>query len=453
MGGATSKFEETDWSKSDGKLESREDTLDGRFPTGEHGVYYLTKRGLSQREFDVTDDDQNLLYSTKAVPGTLACFDICGREINQYLLRVNVDIARRYWMVYRYNAPSFQGQKPDDEATQKVAVEFAERQEPCSTPVLFRKACITVSWSRYMAVAAMFGAPTVDMLLPNSKDQGEADSSHGGDDSLFMEASKIASRMVRRTGCNEDEGDISDTKEEPDFIADEPIRLSYSMPELYEPPSRDFSDDPEEIPSSATARSEPEVEEPFRITAESSQNVKAWINKQSKQIREKSKHYLNQAKAKAPEVDPLEGVIRLNKPLILCQEIYNKIIGNHQTSLVSKDEVLELLKEDMAQHLAEHPEDSNTQGGDNLLLSAEELVLSSESPDDGKSNGLLRGGETKCKDEVEQPLVAYWWWENTLRTHKMKMHVAKGVDLSLHVVLAIIVNQVRYERNAIAMTV
>jgi hypothetical protein len=35
----------------------------------------------------------------------------------------------------------------------------------------------------------------------------------------------------------------------------------------------------------------------------------------------------------------------------------------------------------------------------------------------------------------------------------MKMHLAKGSDLSLHIVLAIIVNQVRYERNALAMTI
>ena len=53
----------------------------------------------------------------------------------------------------------------------------------------------------------------------------------------------------------------------------------------------------------------------------------------------------------------------------------------------------------------------------------------------------------------EQPLIGYWAWENTLRTHKMKMHLAKGSDLALHIVLAVLVNQLRYERNAIAIAV
>ena len=53
----------------------------------------------------------------------------------------------------------------------------------------------------------------------------------------------------------------------------------------------------------------------------------------------------------------------------------------------------------------------------------------------------------------EESLIGYWKWENTFTVHKMKMHVAKGSDLALHCVMAIIVNQVRYERNAIAMTV
>jgi hypothetical protein len=72
---------------------------------------------------------------------------------------------------------------------------------------------------------------------------------------------------------------------------------------------------------------------------------------------------------------------------------------------------------------------------------------------DVDADGEQRNGNAEQEPEQDQPLVGYWSWDNTLRVHKMKMHLAKGSDLSLHIVLAIIVNQVRYERNAVAMTI
>jgi hypothetical protein len=57
------------------------------------------------------------------------------------------------------------------------------------------------------------------------------------------------------------------------------------------------------------------------------------------------------------------------------------------------------------------------------------------------------------EEEKPQPLIAYWTWKNTYTVHKMQMDLSKNSDLALHVVLAILVNQVRYERNALAMTV
>jgi len=214
-------------------------------------------------------------------------------------------------------------------------------------------------------------------------------------------------------------------------------------------------------------------------------------------------------------LDPSEGIMHLEKPLLLCQEIYTRIIGNHQTSLVSKETVLDLLQQDNAQHATEHPEETDdtyapimtTDENDDsegievnaagvTLLDGEHLFTvegndensSSESPNEKKetetSSSPVRSeiasdteataaspgsGVSEHKEDVlvdtddeeeiirvpeeDQPLVGYWLWENTLRTHKIKMHVAKGTDLALHVVLAIITNQVRYERNAIAMTI
>ena len=49
MGGATSKYEETDWIQADGKLKGAEETIDGRPPTTQYGVYYVTKTKMNQR--------------------------------------------------------------------------------------------------------------------------------------------------------------------------------------------------------------------------------------------------------------------------------------------------------------------------------------------------------------------------------------------------------------------
>jgi hypothetical protein len=88
MGGARSKFEQTDWATADGKLTGGvSDTVDGSQPTNAFGIYYLTKTGLNQREFEVTDLDKNLLYTTKCVPGTLCWFDVYGKGMNECLLR------------------------------------------------------------------------------------------------------------------------------------------------------------------------------------------------------------------------------------------------------------------------------------------------------------------------------------------------------------------------------
>ena len=49
MGGAKSKFEQTDWIRADGGLSSVADTIDGQPPTSAYGVYYVTKTKMNQR--------------------------------------------------------------------------------------------------------------------------------------------------------------------------------------------------------------------------------------------------------------------------------------------------------------------------------------------------------------------------------------------------------------------
>lgn len=59
MGGAKSKFEQTDWIRSTGKLTNREQTIDGSPPTAAYGVYYLTKNRLNQREVSLFRPSEN----------------------------------------------------------------------------------------------------------------------------------------------------------------------------------------------------------------------------------------------------------------------------------------------------------------------------------------------------------------------------------------------------------
>ena len=58
--------------------------------------------------------------------------------------RIQVDLSRRYWIVYRTGEPSFPGQLADREATDKFATEPGHAFS--STPFLFRKCCITVRY-------------------------------------------------------------------------------------------------------------------------------------------------------------------------------------------------------------------------------------------------------------------------------------------------------------------
>jgi hypothetical protein len=740
MGGTTSKLEATDWLRADGKIQSTCHTLDGAIPTIQYGIYYLTKKAvMTQREYDVTDENHNLLYTTRAVPGTIACFDVLGPGIDDFRLRVTVDIARRYWIVYRSATPYFDGQRYDIAAKEKLLSEVYDDHTTVNSSSLYRCACITVSWSRYMAVVVQYGAPTAELLVAyNKESRGRTFSNIDSSDfaisntqpDMFGEASKIAARMRRRTSSTEqdlipqastnDDGVIVPSKDSGDTtnrrhdhcpqvsLLDEDdsevtvddgadchsslaetysikensnmsnsnnetstndehpaVTTSASMPEMHSCTETDHMDheirtvhSAIDIPTPVITKSRdpiaPHATRSSPTTTTTSANVvvpaspassmRAWWRDQSNIIREKSQqvyetsvaatvsvtnslslnrlsehsssdhHHHHHHHGFHPKRDPMEGVLRLDLPILLCQEIYNKIIGNHQTSIISKEKALELLQQDMAQHdytapknkdnnnnnnnngddndnnndeddelnavvasardnilqnqqqqadnnheppqhydsvevelnTAHHHSLTNAGGGggaaaaaagnisalpsiprsiatpdeennvtihvlSNLSINANEssvreiseptinnyngskiLPLSSNNretrPDPPGNNSLDLGnkvsrnnddddddeipsnalpesdtlksvivgvgshGANDTNDDDVQPLVGYWSWNNTLRVHRMKMHLAKNSDLALHVVLAIIVNQVRYERNAVAIT-
>lgn len=470
-----------------------------------------------------------------------AILQVVGKGIDDYILRVNVDMARRYWTIYRYEAPSFPGQLPDKTATQKIAAERIEAAESkpdlesFQTPLLYKKASIVVSWSRYMAVSVLYGPPSPRMVqaykeaveemqreeeersIQRSRNRAQSSDSLSTSSGHFSKASSPVKNMTSSgrslpsaTSLASQDEDKMETSQSTD--ADESVESSgvAVSPEkaagMLEEVSEERSPSEVMFPENPTPLLSEQKKEPLRKT------IRSWIRQKSKDIREQ---VFEKGRQKTL-VDPLEGIMHLEKPLLLCQEIYNRFIGNHQTSLVTKEQVLELLREDNAQHAAEHPEEPDdayspittaddddseipTSGttflGDLPVMLDETDELADGYPGFGKpeskdeagdapspshpedatgaeglprfpGHGVSEHKESELQDgteeeeeevivtpEVDQPLVGYWLWENTLRTHKMKMHVAKGTDLTLHVALAIITNQVRYERNAIAMTI
>ena len=693
MGGAQSFFNETDWDLADGALRTCDETMDGRPPTTTYQTYDLVKRSIvaNQRELDITDSEKNLLFHVRPSPGTIAGFDVLGvgsANNDDYILRVTVDLARRYWIIYRFDKPIFDGQKPDPIATEKFAIEQQtsvtnERRElaarisaslaihsfsddtpvdevPPSAPIvpkhfLYKVGCVTVSWSRYMAVAAYYGPPTIEQIMhateaackqemKSKKPTTSNDTDDGDDDGdILSKARKIAGRLrEEREGMdgsersekaataalntdtkdvstidvngsqiaetNVEEGDVINVSvaAQPSLENKESIKGTKHKTEIIETHdagrNRDgntFSarqhsladdlgdesesdidqsnDNPHEAISEALSHQEeanknninPSGNDSLDIQASASMpdlshpeksaspriianGLQKWWQDSSRTLHEKSiamlrpkgmsedftsttttspgmsgpsapldisgssKHsgngsfgnesgvasFLGIGKTSTVD-DPLQGVVHLDKPLLLCQEIYTRIIGNHQTSKVSKEKVLTLLRQDMEQHLQNRKDDDEIESTNNDLavaVNTDSLSLT-QSEDKGHQDGsavselnvtapltdvevratsaapsekVASDGDNSIleptpnnapSDEVtaassldatppkEQPLVGYWVWENTLRTHKMKMHLAKGSDLALHIVLAVLVNQLRYERNAIAMAV
>ena len=700
MGGAQSYFNETDWDLADGSLRTGDDTMDGRPPTVKYQTYDLVKRSIvaNQRELDVTDSEKNLLFHVRPSPGTIAGFDVLGigsANNDDYLLRVTVDLARRYWIIYRFDKPIFDGQKPDPIATEKFAIEQQtatnERKElaarisaslaihsfsddtpieeaPKPVPIvpkhfLYKVGCVTVSWSRYMAVAAYYGPPTIDQIMQateaackkdmQSKRKTTSDGHDTDDDDgdILNEARKIAGRLrEEREGLDESQRSDSATATTPNVDSNDlgvvldaaaPIPVAESNIPLIDDSEINIKKDLERdsmtpttdgtvgnVPHASenaliaiaasneepietnpnieekdmlarhhsladdlvdesesdvdlvhdgsqpiiseslshqeranectsvqkidaldiqTSVSMPELSEKAAVSPSTIGNgIQKWWQENSRSLHEKSiamlrpkgmsedftatsaspatldtsgssRHsgtgttgndgstgvassFLGMGKSSTVD-DPLQGVVHLDKPLLLCQEIYTRIIGNHQTSKVSKEKVLTLLRQDMEQHLQTRKEDDElenvnkdvamavntsslnlTQNSDTSSQSGSAVseLNTSALPVDIVANNTSADSSGKTTDGVdsnnveppgnldatpvpppvppllptkEQPLVGYWVWENSLRTHKMKMHLAKGSDLALHIVLAVLVNQLRYERNAIAIAV
>lgn len=497
MGGTVSQLEETDWEHADGELFDSDKTVDGKLPTEAYQVYYLLKKAVlaNQRDFDVTDDQSNLIYSVRPSAGTIAGFDVLDIYQN-HVLRITTDLARRYWIVYRFGVAAYPGQEHDVALTERFLQENLAHQVSQSLTnnrtqedqqyYLYKMCCITVSWSRYLAVASFYGPPSeeqieeykiqmVNLLNPvvEPTDPKSAVSllpeTTGNDDSLFAQASRISDRMKDRSSNSSHHERQRSVTEETDDITNDGDATPMSPHSLAD----DLDDDEEDNATLPHTLSEPDTlmgilsttKKEDEGTADSSipssrsmpelesrnpspmikPSLRNWLRETSESLHSQMKTLQQSSKPKP--IDPRLGIVSLEEgPLLLCQEIYNKIIGNHQTTRVSKERVLKLLKQDRRANA----EDAAAEASERS-----ELVEASLDLDDTAAASETTDAEESTNDNksTKQPLVGYWAWENTLRSHKMKLHLARRADLGLHIVMAVIVNQVRYERNALAMTV
>jgi len=340
-----------------------------------------------------------------------------------------------------------------------------------------------------MAVAMQYGAPVgveISKEMTSKDDEEDLD--------FFEAASKIRDSMRRRpSNC--------------EMIADEPIVQEdsggTSCQEDFQPNYFYYDDGISEANRETSKQASTPNGEERGVDVFSTRTKFKKLMSETKRIIASTRVF--------NKPDPLEGIINLDKPLMLVQEIYDKIIGNHQTSVLSKQQAIKLLREDQEQHM----KDGGLDHDDPFLIDQEALLEVVRGPKEkhaGKEDQqsdympltilkddmqtptkaplakntrtdegdeklvreILEGKEDQSvlpereasiettgdtvqdednEIEGEEPLIGYWMWDNTIRTHKIKMHVAKNADLALHVVVAIIANQVRYERNAIAMSV
>ena len=565
MGGGSSRFEETDWENASGKLTSMEETIDGFPPTSKYKVYHINKTAgvINQREYDVTDDESNLLYSTRGIEGRLAWFDVLGPGIDQYLLRVQVDLSRRYWVIYRFGQPSYPGQFADAAATGLLRQSRGDSQ-----PCLYKKACITVTWSRYHAIVNLYGPPPDDFMDERSKAKvGAVEGEEKKDDipSWAMvgpeflakdSAKQTTSASPEKLESPDKATPLDKEKDEVEQHLDTVNETTLEEPAANEPPidepqiddvgdgtqdantndEIETSTDPDTprpvVPLRDFSNPIPEVPEHLRNP---NLGPKKRQSKSHKHIKKFSK-WVKENTTELPP-DPLEGYLQLDKPILKCEEI-NSFLGQHQTMLVSDKEAKRLEEEELQTAAAlgadAHTPDANIKqgtapteagvpapaeggapaakkkGNDKAFPgmrkigrwlkkvgeAGSEWAANVEASFDGAAHekldpstekdprrASLAVGEDKVDSDIDnsdqikrtpshasldglstsssksgkledlEPLVGFWNWDNTMRVHKMKMHVAEGSDLALHVVLAIVTNQLRLERNVVVTTV
>ena len=163
MGGATSRFGETDWETADGGWKADNgatNTLDGKPPTTDHTILILKKPNVvNQREFVVVDADDGPepLYTSKPIQGTMKNFDLLDKDGNK-LFCVQTDSARETWNIYSYKQV-WDGQAVSYEAA------IGSKQDVSDAP-LFCKARIDITWNKHHGQVMLYEKSADDTTNP-----------------------------------------------------------------------------------------------------------------------------------------------------------------------------------------------------------------------------------------------------------------------------------------------
>lgn len=378
MGGVSSRFDQTQWWNADGELLSSIDPssdkgnhttiLPGVDPTTTLEIFDLLKSKslTASRDFEIKDSNKKVIYATKAVPGTMAWFDLIkpgasstpalaegdeeaaeeaetedakedGKnseeaptttaedesEKEELLLRVQSDWNRRSWTVYS-RSPVFPGQLPASLPIRKGVKEGCE---------LYKSCCITLSWSKAFAVVARYGPPT---NLQDILEDGEGaeivkgygdyveESERSITDDLFEKAESIAAKERQKHN-----------------VAEDVVKLNQSQSSM------------------TSASAEKTEEEHTGVIDALTRSFKTYAGADPA-----LEHHKTPLSPEEKRRHALEGVVNLDSPLLQCQAILGKK-RQYQTRLISKEDTIKLWVLDEAwnkERFLKHEDEDPTQG-------------------------------------------------------------------------------------------
>jgi hypothetical protein len=134
MGGATSRFAETDWKNASGGVHQEGETIDGA-PASQHLSILTLKKNHSivdQRTFEIRNDLDEVIYTSKPIVGSTKWFDLFSGS-GEKLVCVHTDELHKHWTIFSYK-PVWEGQEAevtnigDDTIFRKARIDITYRK-------------------------------------------------------------------------------------------------------------------------------------------------------------------------------------------------------------------------------------------------------------------------------------------------------------------------------------
>lgn len=119
MGGASSRFAETDWENASAGVK---ETIDGSVPYEHLSILTLKKNNsiVDQRSFEVRNDMDEILYTSKPIVGSTKWFDLCSAS-GEKLFCVHTDDLHEKWTIFTYN-PVWEDQQGEENLVGKEKI-------------------------------------------------------------------------------------------------------------------------------------------------------------------------------------------------------------------------------------------------------------------------------------------------------------------------------------------